>query len=146
MELYFEDLSAGMVFTSRTVTLDQPEMIAFAEKYDPQPFHVDPVAAQKLFFGGLAASGWYTGSVATRLLVESLPLAGGIIGAGGQLEWRLPARPGDTLQLTVEILELTPSRTKPDRGRAVIRCTSRNQHGEIVHVFTSTLVVLRQKL
>jgi len=141
MPLYMEDLAQGMIFGSATHTMDAAEIIAFAEKFDPQPFHTDARAAQSSFFGGLAASGWHTAAITMKLLVGSMPVAGGIIGGAGEITWPKPTRPGDVLQVTSEVLEVSPSRSKPGRGMATIRSETRNQHGDIVQVFTSKVIV-----
>jgi acyl dehydratase len=125
--------------------LDAGQITAFAREFDPQPFHLDDEAAKATLFGGLAASGWHTAAVTMRLLVQSgLPIAGGIIGSGGELSWSKPARPGDALSVESEVLEITPSRSRPDRGSARIRSETRNQNGEIVQTFTARLVVPRR--
>ena len=90
---------------------------AFARQFDPQPFHLDEHAAKETFFGGLAASGWHVAALTMKLLVEGgAPFAGGLIGAGSEIAWPKPTRPGDVLQVTSEVLEITPSRSRPDRG------------------------------
>ena len=143
--LYLDDLQVGQRFTSGTHTLDEGEIKAFAQKFDPQPFHLDNEAARHTLFAGLAGSGWHTAAITMRLLVEGgLPLAGGIIGAGGTLEWPKPVRPGDTLQVESEVLEVTPSRSRPDRGIATVRSVTRNQHGDVVQNFTAKLFVPRR--
>jgi acyl dehydratase len=124
--------------------LDEAQIIEFARKFDPQPFHLDEAAAAGTIFGGLAASGWHTAALSMKLLVGALPLAGGIIGGAGELAWPKPTRPGDVLQLVAEIVEVTPSRSKPERGMAVIRSETRNQHDDIVQVFTSKVILLRR--
>jgi acyl dehydratase len=144
MPLYLDDLTPGMVFTSATRTLDENEITAFAQQFDPQPFHLDAAAAAQTLVGGLAASGWHTAALTMRLIVDSVPLAGGVIGAGGEIAWPKPARPGDTLQVESEILEIIPSRSKPDRGMAVIRSETRNQHGEAVQILTAKIIVQRR--
>jgi acyl dehydratase len=144
MPLYLEDLTPGMVFTSATHALDAEQIKKFAQEYDPQPFHLDDAAAVPTMFGGLAASGWHTAALSMKLLVGALPLAGGIIGGAGELAWPKPTRPGDMLQLVAEIIEVTPSRSKPERGMAVIRSETRNQHGDVVQVFTSKVILLRR--
>jgi len=144
MPLYLEDLTPGMVFTSATHALDAEQIKKFAQEYDPQPFHLDDAAAVPTMFGGLAASGWHTAALSMKLLVGALPLAGGIIGGAGELAWPKPTRPGDVLQLVAEIIEVTPSRSKPERGMAVIRSETRNQHGDLVQVFTSKVILLRR--
>lgn len=143
--LYFDDLSVGQSFVSGTAVLDEAALKAFAAQYDPQPFHLDDAAARGTLFGGLAASGWHTAALTMRLMVDSsMSIAGGLIGLGGDISWPRPTRPGDVLQVTVEILELTPSRSKPDRGTARIRITTRNQNGEPVQLASITIMVPRR--
>src|SRR4051794_21026270 len=108
--LYLDDLYVGQRFTTGTYTMEDAPIHAFAAEFDPQPFHLDPAAAQGSLFHGLAASGWHTAAVTMRLLVTGgLPLAHGIIGLGGEITWPQPTRPGDTLQVESEILEIRPS-------------------------------------
>ena len=142
---YFEDLSVGQVFRGGTAKIEEAAIVTFAAAFDPQPFHTDPEAARDSFFGGLAASGWHTAAISMRLLVDGeARLAGGIIGGGGEISWPRPTRPGDVLTLTTEILELIPSRSKPDRGMIVARNTTVNQHGEAVQISTMKLIVPRR--
>jgi acyl dehydratase len=142
--LYLEDLQVGQRFVSGTHRIDEEQVRAFAGQFDPQPFHLDAEAATETFFGGLVASGWHTAAITMRLLVESgLPIAGGIIGAGGEITWPNPTRPGDVLQVESEILELRPSRSRPDRGIATVRSETRNQRGDTVQVLVAKLVVQR---
>ena len=143
--LYLEDLSVGDRFQSGEHTLDVAQIKAFALQFDPQPFHTDEEAAKNTFFGGLAASGWHTAALTMKLLVESgVPLADGIIGSGGELQWPKPTRPGDVLHVDTEILEITPSRSKPDRGMITTRSETRNQRDEIVQVLTVKVIVPRR--
>jgi acyl dehydratase len=143
--LYLDDLGAGMTFRSAPVTLTAAEIKAFAAQFDPQPFHLDDAAAEASFFGGLAASGWHTASLGMRMLVTSGPkLAGGYIGAGGEIAWTRPVHAGDTLTLTGEVLEVKPSRSRPDRGIVTVRCDTHNQHDELVQRFTARLMVMRR--
>ena len=133
--LYLEDFHVGQRFTSGTHALDSAQIKAFAARFDPQPFHLSETDADKSFFQGLAASGWHTASITMSLLVKSgMPIAGGLIGAGGEITWPRPTRPGDVLQATSEILEVTPSRSKPERGMFTVRTETRNQKGEVVLV------------
>lgn len=142
---YLEDLQVGQRFASATYALDEAQIMAFASQFDPQPFHLDHEAARRSLFGGLAASGWHTAAITMRLLVAGgLPVAGGIVGAGGEIRWPLPTRAGDILRVESEILEVSPSRSKPDRGMAVVRSETRNQRGEVVQVLTAKLVVPRR--
>jgi acyl dehydratase len=143
--LYLDDLHVGQRFTSGSHVLDAAQIKAFAREFDPQPFHLDDAAAKATLFGGLAASGWHTAAVTMRLLVQGgLPIAGGIIGSGGELNWVNPVRPNDTLTVVSEILEITPSRSRPDRGGVRVRSETRNQHGEVVQTFAPRLVVPRR--
>ena len=143
--LYLDDLTVGQRFVSARHTMDAVEITQFAATYDPQPFHLDEAAGRDSLFGGLVASGWHTACTTMRLIVDGgLPIAGGIIGTGGELLWTHPVRPGDTLQVECEVLEVTPSRSKPDRGTVKVRCVTRNQHGETVQSFTPRLVVPRR--
>src|SRR3984957_3896903 len=115
--LYLDDFHVGQRFTSATHCMDTEEIKAFARQFDPQLFHLDEAAAKSSMFGGLVASGWHTAAISMRLQVESgPPLAGGMIGASVELAWPRPTRPGDVLHVESEILEVTPSRSKPDRG------------------------------
>jgi acyl dehydratase len=142
--LFLEDLQVGQTFTTESVTVTAEAIKAFAREYDPQPFHLDEAAAQASLFGGLAASGWHTAALSMRLLVDGLPLAGGLVGVGGETTWPRPTRPGDTLAVHVEVLEITPSRSRPDRGMIRTRNETRNQHGEPVQISTLGIVVWRR--
>jgi acyl dehydratase len=143
--LYLDDFQVGQLFTSGTHPIDAAQIKAFAREFDPQPFHLDEEAAGKTMFGGLAASGWHTAAITMRLQVESgLPIAGGIIGAGGEINWPKPTRPGDILQVFSEVEEVTPSRSRPDRGIVTVRSETRNQRGDVVQVLKAKLVVTRK--
>ncbi|MBS7792385.1 MaoC family dehydratase N-terminal domain-containing protein [Roseococcus sp. SDR] len=144
--LYLEDLSPGQLFRAGPLTLTAQEIMDYAQRYDPQPFHTDPVAAaEHPLFRGLAASGWHTAALTMRMVVGAIGhLAGGIVGAGGELQWPRPTRPGDELRVEIEVLEVVPSRSRPDRGSAVVRITTLNQASEAVQVFTPRMVVPRR--
>ncbi|HEX7390752.1 MAG TPA: MaoC family dehydratase, partial [Acidiphilium sp.] len=133
-ELHFDDLVVGLRFECGSATLDAAAIKAFAAAYDPQPFHLDENAAKASLFAGLAASGWHTAALTMRLLVGGVKLAGGIIGSGNEISWSRPVRPGDVLTVTAEVVEMTPSASRPDRGRIVLRSETRNQKGEVVQV------------
>ena len=146
-DLYLEDLVVGQSFTSGSQMVTVEAIKAFARQFDPQPFHLDEAAAAKSFFGGLAASGWHTAAITMKLLVESgMRLSGGLIGAGGELTWPRPTRPGDVLRVVSEVLAVTPSRSRPERGFVTVKCETRNQHGEAVQVMTSKMLVWRKPL
>jgi acyl dehydratase len=142
--LFLDDLSPGQRFVSRPRRMEAAEIKEFAARYDPQPFHMDEAAGAQSLFGGLAASGWHTAGVSMAMVVECLPLAGGVIGGGGELLWTKPVRPGDMLRVECEILEVTPSRSRPERGAVVVRCLTLNQDDEIVQSFIPKLVVPRR--
>lgn len=142
---YLEDLLVGQRFTSGTHLLDEDQIKAFARQFDPQPFHTDPEAAKGSFFEGLVASGWHTAAITMRLMVQSgLPIAGGLIGAGGEIAWPRPTRPGALLQVESEVLEVRPSKSRPERGMAIVRNETHNQFGEIVQIMTAKMVVPRR--
>jgi acyl dehydratase len=144
-ERYLEDFAVGQTFGSGRLRIDQERIKTFAAEFDPQPFHLDETAARASVLGGLAASGWHTAALTMRLLVDGgAPIAGGVVGAGGEIAWPRPTRPGDVLTVESEVLEVTPSRSRPDRGMVTLRSTTLNQHGEAVQVLTARLVVPRR--
>ncbi|WP_395822878.1 MaoC family dehydratase [Collimonas sp.] len=144
-KLYLDDLKVGDRFSSAEHAMDERQIKAFAAQFDPQPFHLDDEAAKKTLFGALAASGWHTAAITMRLLVTSgVPLADGAIGAGGEISWPRPTRPTDVLHVESEVLEITPSRSRPERGMVTVRSETRNQHGDILQVFTAKMVVSRR--
>lgn len=143
--LYLDDLHVGRRFGSGTHVLDEEQIKGFAAQFDPQPFHLDAESARETFFGGLAASGWHTSAVTMRLLVTGeLRLAGGIVGVGAELTWPMPTRPGDALRVESEVTEISPSRSRPDRGLVTIRSETLNQRGDIVQKLVSKLIVPRR--
>jgi acyl dehydratase len=142
---FLEDLSVGQRLTSASCELTAEDIKAFARQYDPQPFHTDEATAQDTFFGGLAASGWHVAAVTMRLLVgDGAFIVNGIIGAGGEIAWPRPTRPGDILTVESEVVEINPSRSRPDRGMVTVRSETRNQRGEIVQILTAKLVAPRR--
>jgi acyl dehydratase len=142
--LYLDDLQIGQRFTSGTVEVTEDAIKAFAAEYDPQPFHMDDEAAKNTLFGGLAASGWHTAALSMRLTVGMNQFAGGIIGAGGEIAWPRPTRAGDVLRVVSEVVEITPSKSRPDRGMVTVRNETLNQHGKVVQILTAKLVVPRK--
>jgi len=143
---YLEDFSVAQTFGSGRLRIDKERIKTFAAEFDPQPFHLDEEAARETLFRGLAASGWHTAAVSMRLLVESeLKPAGGIVGAGfDELRWPRPVRPGDELRVESEILEVRPSKSRPDQGLIKVRTTTLNQNGEAVQVSVGNLLVPRR--
>ncbi len=142
---YLEDLQVGQRFSTGSHAIDEAQIKAFAAQFDPQPFHLDDGAAKQTLFGGLAASGWHTAAITMRLLVEGgASLAGGVIGAGAEIAWPKPTRPGDVVQVESEVTEIVPSRSRPDRGMVTMRSETRNQHGDVVQILTARLVVPRR--
>jgi len=142
---WFDDLKLGMRFTSGEATITKEDILRFAAEFDPQPFHLDEVAAENTAFKGLAASGWHTAAIAMRLAVQVRPFGPHpLLGAGvDDLRWMKPVRPGDTLHLEGEVVELVPSRTKP-QGVVRIKWTAYNQHGDAVYTFNPIGIVPRR--
>jgi acyl dehydratase len=145
-ESFLEDFAVGQIFRSeRRIRISADQIKAFAAEFDPQPFHTDEKAAVGTFFRGLAASGWHTAALTMRLLVDSdLKIAGGLIGAGGELNWPRPTRPGDELRVECEVLEVRPSKSRPEQGLVRMRITTLNQNDEPVQIFAPSMVVLRR--
>ena len=144
---YLEDLEPGQKYGSGRLVVDEARIKSFAAEFDPQPFHLDDQAARRTIFGGLAASGWHTAAMTMKLLVASdLKPAGGIIGAGfDEFRWPNPVRPGDELRVESEILEVRPSKSRPDIGVVKVRTTTYNQNGQAVQVNVGNLMVPRRK-
>ena len=146
-ERYLEDFAVGQTFGSGRLRIDRERTLAFAAEFDPQPFHLDEAAAQRSIFGGLTASGWHTAALTMRLLVESeLEPAGGIIGAGlDECRWPRPVRPGDELRVECEVIEVRPSKSRPEQGLIKLRTTTLNQDDEAVLIHVVNMVVPRRK-
>lgn len=143
--LFLDDLHVGQTFQSDRYRMDAGRIKTFAAEFDPQPFHLDESAAEGSVFRGLAASGWHTAAVAMRLLVTSgLPLANGIIGLGGEIAWPNPTRPGDTVRIKSEVIDIVPSRSKPNQAIVTVRSTMTNQDGKPVYIFTSKILVFKR--
>jgi acyl dehydratase len=143
---YLEDFALGQTFGSGRLRIDAERIKAFAAEFDPQQFHLDEGTARGTFFDGLAASGWHTAALTMRLLVESeFRPAGGIVGTGfEEFRWPRAVRPGDELHLVSEVLELRPSRSRPEQGLLKLRTTTFNQANEPVQITAGNLVVLRR--
>ncbi len=145
-ERYLEDYAVGQTFGSGRLRIDEHRIKTFAAEFDPQPFHLDENVARDTVFRGLAASGWHTAALTMRLLVESeLKPAGGIVGIGfDEFRWPKPVRPGDELRVESEVLDVRPSKSRPDQGLIKVRTTTLNQAGETVQVIVSNLLVPRR--
>ena len=144
---YLEDFATGQKYAGPArLRVEADRIRTFAAEFDPQPFHLDADAAQQSIFRGLAASGWHTAAMTMRLLVASdLKPAGGIVGAGfDEFRWPLPVRPGDELRVEVEVLDVRPSKSRPDLGVIKIRTTTLNQNGQAVQVTVGNLMVPRR--
>ena len=146
--LFLEDFTPGQVFGSGTIAVTEADIIAFGRSFDPQPFHLDPIAAELTFFRGLAASGWHTAALSMRLLVDSeVKPAGGIIGAGfEELSWPRAVRPGDVLRLETEVLEVRRSQSRPMQGILKTCGTTYNQDNKVVQVFVGNLILQARTL
>ena len=143
-DYYFDDLHIGQRFETGTHAITEAEIKAFAAAFDPQPFHLDDGLARATIFGGLAASGWHTAAISMRLMVDLGIPAGGLIGTGCEIAWPRPTRAGDILRVTSEVVELVPSRSRNDRGTAVIRSETRNQNNEILQQLTAKMMVFKR--
>ena len=144
MSLYLEDLSVGQRFESRSHLLDEQQIKTFAREFDPQPFHLSEEGAAGSIFDSLAASGWHTAALTMRLLVESVPLADGLIGAELQLAWPKPTRPGMRLQVFSEVVEIVPSRSKPNMAIVTMRNETRDQDGTVLQIFTVKMPIFKR--
>ena len=144
--LHLEDFQVGMTFKGGPEKITEADIVRFAKEFDPQPFHLDEAQAAGTFFRGLAASGWHTAAVTMRLLVDGeLKPAGGIVGTGfDEFRWPRPVRPGDELHIESEILDVRPSKSRPDQGVIKVRTTTFNQNGEAVQVQVGNLLVPRK--
>jgi acyl dehydratase len=144
--LYFDDIRVGQTFTTREETVTADAIVAFGEAFDPQPQHLGEAAARASIFGQLVASGWHTGALTMRLMLSSnAPRFAAALGLGiERVSWPTPTRPGDALHVVTEILEMRPSRSRPDRGIIRMRTVTHNQHGEIVMECTHTVMALRR--
>ena len=145
-ERFLEDFAVGQVFQSGRLRVEKEEIFSFARQFDPQPYHLDEDAARRSPFQGLVASGWHTAAMTMRLLVDGdFRPAGGILGVGfDELSWPRAVRPSDELHAQSEILEIRPSKSRPDRGMIRVRTTTFNQNDEPVQVFTGNLLVSRR--
>ena len=145
-EHYLEDFAVGQTFKSGSITVTSDEIKRFASQFDPQPFHLDEASAATSFFGGLVASGWHTAALTMRMIVDSdLKIAGGSIGAGAEeLRWPRPVRPGDTLHTISDVLEVRPSKSRPDQGIIKMRTQTFNQDDQLVMVFVANMIVPRR--
>ena len=143
---YLDDYVEGDVHQFGSIAVEADEVIAFANRFDPQAMHADPEAAKKGPFGGLIASGWHTASLTMRLYVEHYLTHAASLASPGldELRWLKPVRPGDTLHTELEVVEKTPSRSKPDRGILRMKVQIKNQKGEDVTTFT-TMHLARRK-
>lgn len=140
--LYLEDLQVGDRFVSRAYEMTLDEIKQFAQQFDPQPFHTDEVkAAQHPIFKGMAASGWHTSAVTMRLWTECFPVAYGLIGSEAQVRWPRPTRVGDQIHVEVEITEIKLSKSKPDRAIVTYTTETLNQHGEVVLLGNTKILV-----
>lgn len=145
-ERYLEDFVVGQVFGSGRLRIVAERIKSFAAEFDPQPFHLDEESARNTIFRGLAASGWHTAALTMRLLVESeIKPTGGIVGAGfDEFRWLRPVRPGDELRLESQVLDVRPSKSRPEQGLIKVRTTTLNQNGEAVQILIANLVVPRR--
>jgi acyl dehydratase len=143
-QLYLEDIFVGQRFAGGPLTVDPQAVHAFAEQFDPQPFHLDEKAAAGTLFGSVVASGWHTASLTMRMLVDNLPFAGGTVGTRAEIRWPCPVNPGDKLHIDVEVVDARPSAHRPEFGVVKMLVHTRNQHNQLVMEMT-TLVLVRRR-
>ena len=145
--MYFEDFSIGQTFRTESVEVTADEIVEYAHRYDPQPFHLDPAAAEASIYGGLIASGFHIFSMAFGEVARTGIFEGGGQGSPGifDVRWVRPARPGDTLHTDIEVLDTRPSRTRTDRGYVTMRFDTRNQREELVATYSSNQILLRRE-
>jgi acyl dehydratase len=144
--LYHEDLPVGRRFVSGRLAVEEAAVRQFALAFDPQPFHTDEAAARETLFGRMAASGWHTAAMTMRLIVETFPNAGGVIGSGlDELRWTKPVYPGDHLQVEIEVIEARESQSNPGSGWVKLQVTTRNQHGETVQIGVPNIITRRKE-
>jgi acyl dehydratase len=134
MPVFLEDIAVGDERELGSYSVSREEIIEFATKYDPQPFHLDEEAARAYPFGGLIASGWHTAAIAMRIMVFGFVQKTASLGSPGadEIRWLTPVRPGDTLTLSARVIEVRPSKSKPDRGSVKLAYTMKNQQGQTV--------------
>ncbi len=142
--LYLDDLAAGDEFRSSAHRIDADQIIGFASQFDPQPFHTDAELAQNSFFRGLAASGWHAAALAMKLIVESFPMADGLIGVSVEVKWSSPVRPDETLNVVSVIREIVPSRSKPEQAIVVLESRMLNQDGLLKQTITSRILAFKR--
>lgn len=145
-DLWLDDFAPGQRFRTRAATLSEGQILDFAWAHDPQPFHIDKETAAQSPYGGIIASGFQTLLVSFRLIYQERIINAASLGSPGidELRWLKPVRPGDTLHVEGEILEVRPSRSRPDRGTAVIAYTVLNQAGEAVMTYRTIHLLLRR--
>lgn len=143
---HFDDVHPGLVLRSaRAIPMDRDSIVGFARQFDLHPAHLSEETAASSMFGVFCASGWHTGAVTMRLVSETMPIAGGGMGAGlEKLRWLRPVRAGDALRIEIEILATRVSRSRPGAGVVTYRCSTLNQRDEPVQVFTTTVLFPRR--
>lgn len=144
--LYYDDVQVGDRFESQSYKMAIGEIRDFANKFDPQPFHLDEEAARESIFGGLVASGWHTAAVTMRLLISSNPFAGGLVGSAVEIRWEQPTRPGDEISVFTEVIGKNPHRSRLDRGVVVIRAETRNSDCEVLQRLVSRFLIERRPI
>lgn len=145
VDYYFDELTLGQRFESGGYRFTEAAIVDFAFQFDPQPFHIDVDAAKESHFGGLIASGFHTLNIAFRMLYQTGFMRGASLGGPGmdELRWLKPVRPGDTIRAVAEVIELRPSKSKPDRGVAKFRLAALNQANE--EVMTAIMMVIMKR-
>jgi acyl dehydratase len=143
---YLEDLAVGERFVTRLAEVAEADLLSFARRFDPQPMHIDEQAARAGPLAGLSASGWHTTAIVMGLLVDSDVMDGGPwLGLGvDELRWPAPVRPGDSIHAEIEVVSITPSRSKPTHGIVRVHVAALNQRGDVVLSMFPNLWVARR--
>ena len=144
-KLYLDDLTIGDIFVNNdSYEVTEEEIIAFAKQYDPQVFHTDPEKAKETFFNGLASSGWLTAAISMNLTAKAFPIAEGLIGANADLKWPSATRVEDELTIVITIVDIIPSKSKPQQGIVTYETVTKNQHQEIRQICLANILVFRR--
>jgi acyl dehydratase len=147
MPRYFEDYEAGSSAELGEIHVDADEIVSFAKRYDPQPFHTDPEVAKRWPYGGLIASGWHTSAMIMRVIVDHFIDGETSLGSPGlgPIRWKLPVRPGDVLRVRARVTDAKRSQSKPDRGTIMFEVDVLNQNDEVVMVVENWMGIIRAR-
>ncbi len=135
-----ETLEIGQTFTSDSLLITKDKIIAFAKEFDPQPFHLDEDEAKQTFFNELVASGWHTSSVTMKLILQSMPFKHGMVGSGGQVSWKRPVKPNDSLHVTTKIINIKPAKNNANQIYLTLECQTLNQFNRVCQIMEANVI------